>query len=196
MLAVARELTEENLAICTRLGWNSIIARCHYLLGLIALPASPPDATEHLDSLREWADRTGNVEALLEGYYLASEIARASGDVRSALDEAETGLTLAVGCGFGILTIKLLLSLSRAYFDAPDHRAALSKARDALERSRHKDCRYAWGEADAAHLCGVAHLRLRERELAKRRFTEALEVRERIEHPKADETRRELGKLG
>ncbi len=95
-----------------------------------------------------------------------------------------------------MLAIKLLLSLSRAYLDAPDNRAALGKARDALERSRHKDCRYAWGEADAAHLCGVAHLRLGEPELAKRRFTEALEVRERIEHPGADDTRSELETLG
>ncbi len=47
-----------------------------------------------------------------------------------------------------------------------------------------------------AHLCGVAHLRLSEPELAKCRFTEALEVRERIEHPKVDETRSELDKLG
>ena len=130
------------------------------------------------------------------GHHLASEIARASGDVKGALDEAQIGLTLAEGCGFGIYAIKLLLSLCRAQLDAPDHRAALGKARDALERSIHKDCRYAWGEADAAHLCGVAHLRLGERELAKRRFTEALKVRERIEHPKADETRRELKKLG
>jgi hypothetical protein len=135
------------------------------------------------------------MRATLEGHHLASEIARASGDVKSALDEAEIGLTLAEGCGFGLLAIKLLLSLSRAYLDAPDHRVALGKAGDALERSRHKDCRYAWGESDAAQLCGLAHLRLGERELAKRRFTEALDVRERIEHPGADDTRRELDKL-
>lgn len=192
----AREQTERTLTECSAVEANNTATRCHYLLGLLALPTSTREATKHLGSVREWADRTGHMEAILQGHHLASEIDRASGDLNSALDEAETGLTLAEGCGFGLLAIKLLLSLSRAYLHAPDHSAALGKARDALERSRHKDCRYAWGEADAAHLCGVAHLRLGERELAKRRFAEALEVRQRIEHPRADETRAELDKLG
>ena len=194
-LDAAREQTDSNLATCKENEWNHTVVQCHYLLGLLALADSSPEASEHLESVREWADRTGHMEAILMGHHLASEIARDSGDVKSALDEAETGLTLAEGCGFGILAIKLLLSLSRGFLDAPDHRAALGKARDALERSRHKDCRYAWGEADAAHLCGRAHRRLGERDLAKRRFTEALEVRERIEHPGANETRSELEKL-
>lgn len=194
--AEAKKLNKHNLAQFTRNEMNHLVVHCHYASGFLELLASPRESTRHLDYVRDWADRTGHMEAILEGHLLASEIAHASGDVKSALAEAEPGLTLAEGCGFGLFAIKLLLSLSRTHLDAPDHRAALGRARDALERSRHKDCRYAWGEADAAHLCGVAHLRLGEPELAKRRFSEALEVRERIEHPKANETRSELENLG
>ena len=197
-LKTAKEQTESNLVECAKNEWNHLASYCHYLLGLLALShaQSPSEATEHLDALREWADRTGHMEATLNGHHLASEIARASGFVQSALDEAEIGLTLAESCGLGLLAIKLLLSLARAHLDAPDLRAALSRARQALEQSRHQDCGYAWGEADAAHLCGVAHLRLGERDLAKRRFAEALEVRQRIEHPQAEESRHALDKLG
>ena len=50
----------------------------------------------------------------------------------------------------------------------------------ALDRSEHPDCQYAWGKADGLHFCGVAHLRLGERELARMRLVAALEIRTRL----------------
>jgi 1,2-phenylacetyl-CoA epoxidase PaaB subunit len=38
--------------------------------------------------------------------------------------------------------------------EAGDARKALQNARNALDRSEHPDCQYAWGKADALHLCG------------------------------------------
>jgi hypothetical protein len=75
---------------------------------------------------------------------------------------------------------------------AGDARKALQNARDALDRSEHPDCAYAWGQADGLHFCGVAHRLLGERELARQRLTAALELRERLGHGRIEETRRAL----
>jgi hypothetical protein len=54
----------------------------------------------------------------------------------------------------------------------------LQDARNALDRSEHPDCQYAWGRADGLHFCGLAHLRLGETELARQRMTAGRELRE------------------
>ena len=61
----------------------------------------------------------------------------------------------------------LRLALAETYLAAGDPRKALQNARNALDRSEHPDCQYAWGKADGLHFCGLAHLRLGERELAQ-----------------------------
>jgi len=71
-------------------------------------------------------------------------------------------------------------------------RKALQNARNALDRSVQPDCQYAWGMADGLHWCGMAHLRLGERELARQRLTAALEIRERLGHGGIEETRSAL----
>ncbi len=85
--------------------------------------------------------------------------------------------------------------MARIHLAIPDARAALSNARKALDRSQHKDCRYAWGEADAAHLAGIAHKMLKEPQLAKKRFKAAEDIRKKIQHPGLDETRDYLEEL-
>ena len=60
---------------------------------------------------------------------------------------------------------------------------------------RHPECQYAWGEADGLHLCGVAHARLGEVDLARQRLTAALAKREGLTHPGLPETRAELERL-
>ena len=70
------------------------------------------------------------------------------------------------------------------------------RAREALDRSVHPECQYAWGEADALHLCGVAHARLSELDLARTRLTAALAKREQLTHPGLPDTRAELARLG
>lgn len=99
---------------------------------------------------------------------------------------------MAEGCGFGKFAIDLLLLIAKIQLAVPDVRAALGRAREALDRSQHPDCQYAWGEADGLHLCGICHQRLNEPELARRRFEAAVAVRQRIQHPGLEESRKML----
>src|SRR5262249_6590052 len=112
-----------------------------------------------------------------------------------ARSEAEAGIHLADTCGFGLDAIDLRLSLARVHLDADDARAALRRAREALDRSTHPECQYAWGEADALDVCGRAHAGRGERGRARRRLTAAGAVRERLGHPGLDDTRAALAAL-
>ncbi len=135
------------------------------------------------------------MDCILRAHILAVEIAYCCGDYPAALSEATTGLNQAEGSGYGKFAIDLLILLAKTHLAIPDARAALSNARKALDRSQHKDCRYAWGEADALHLAGIAHKMLKEPQLAKKRFNAAQKIRQRIQHPGLDETRDYLKEL-
>lgn len=187
--------TVENLTKCEHNEWPRYISLCHILLGIISLPDSLSEARNHLEKAREWTNQSGDLECILRAHTLAAEIAHCSGDYPGALSEANTGLNLAEDCGFGALAIELLLQLSRIHYAIPDPRAALRNVRKALDRSQHPECRYAWGEADALHLCGLCHRELKEPELARKRLEAALEVRKRIQHPGVEETKEALNKL-
>jgi tetratricopeptide (TPR) repeat protein len=191
--------TEEILTNCKIKGEHDgegrDISLCHYLLGLLSLPDSVSQAREHLQKLRDWTEKSGHMECIIRSHILASEIAYCSGDYPTALFEATTGLNHAESCGYGQFAIDLLLLIAKIQLAIPDYRAALGYARNALDRSQHPDCRYAWGEANGLHLCGVCHQALGEYDLARLRLEAALEVRERIQHPGTDETRKLLEKL-
>jgi hypothetical protein len=135
------------------------------------------------------------VELQLCCFHSACELQRSLGDSAQSISEAEAGILLADTCGFGKYSIDLRLALAESLLDAGEPTKALQHARTALDRSEAPECRYAWGQADGLHLCGIAHLRLGERELAKQRLTAALELRERLGHPRIDETRRALEQL-
>ena len=64
-----------------------------------------------------------------------------------------------------------------------------------LDLATAPDCGDAWGEADAAHAWGQAFVALGEPDHARRAFTQALAVRERIRHPRAQATRDALARL-
>ena len=184
-----------NLAICDHYEWRRIAARLHTLLGQLTLPADPADAQRYLALARDWVARTGDIEVLLRAHRLASDIALQGRDLTAAVAEAEEGLRQADACRFGLYAIDLHLALARAHLERLDPRAALAQARQALDLAAAPDCGYAWGEADAAHLAGVAHLRLNEPELARRRLLRAVELRERIRHPRLDDSRAALARL-
>ncbi|UCH93963.1 MAG: DUF4062 domain-containing protein, partial [Candidatus Aminicenantes bacterium] len=188
----AYERTMENLADCERYEWPRDTALCHTLLGILSLPGSIIEARNHLKKAREWTNKSGHMECILRAHILAAEIAHCSGDFAAALSEATAGLNQAEGCGFGWLAIELLLQLAKIHLAIPDARAALRYARQALDRSEHPDCCYAWGEANALHLCGICHKELKEPELARKRLKAALKVRKRIQHPGAAETEKML----
>src|ERR1019366_2425620 len=128
-------------------------------------------------------------------FHAASELYRHLGDHPQSITEAESGILLADTCGFGQFSIDLRLALAETWLAAGDPHKALANARNALDRSEHPDCQYAWGKADGLHFCGVAHLRLGEHELARQRLTAALELRERLGHGRIEETRSQLLKI-
>ncbi|HRI63745.1 MAG TPA: tetratricopeptide repeat protein, partial [Polyangium sp.] len=66
---------------------------------------------------------------------------------------------------------------------------SLRHAKLALDRSTDPECGYAWGEADALHLLGLAHRDLGQRDQARQRFEQAAAIRARIEHPDAEDSR-------
>jgi tetratricopeptide (TPR) repeat protein len=193
--AAARALAYHGLEIARQNDLNQEFPRFHALLARIDL-AEGGDPTPHLDEIRAWTSRTGDMEGIVEAHLLAARHLLTRGDTQAALGEAETGLLHAVACGYGLLRIELLIALARIRLAWPDPPQAIQAAREALDLAAHPDCSYAWGEADAAQVWGEAYFANRELALARRAFTRALEVRRRIEHPGISETERWLARTG
>jgi tetratricopeptide (TPR) repeat protein len=184
--------TQANREFAARGGYNPDLCRSNALLARLLLPDDPAQAARHLQDARAFANRSGEVALQLRCFHAACELHRHLGDYPQAIIEAEAGILLADACGFGHYSINLRLALAETLLAAGDARKALQNARNALDRSEHPDCQYAWGQADGLHLCGLAHLRLGERALARQRLTAALELRDRLGHGRIDETRRAL----
>jgi tetratricopeptide (TPR) repeat protein len=180
--------TFANREAMARRGNLRLVALCETLLGRLALPDEPDEARRFLASARDFGSRSGEVQVQLRCYHLAAEIARTERAFEQARGEAEAGIHLADTCGFGHSAIELRLALARTLLDAGDPRAALGRAREALDRSTHPECSYAWGEADALHLCGVAHARLGEVDLARQCLDAAVAKREALSHPGLPDT--------
>jgi tetratricopeptide (TPR) repeat protein len=194
--AGAASQTQANRTIATRMRWARTAAFCDTLLGLLSLPIDLAAARLRLDEARRYASHSGHAEVQLRCHRLAAEVARTERGADAARKEAEAGIHLAETCGFALHAIELRLALALAHLDSDDPTSALRRAEEALERSTDPECQYAWGEADALHLCGVAHARLGEIDLARQRLAAALARRESLTHPGAAETRAELERLG
>jgi hypothetical protein len=192
--AAARTLADHGLATAQRNNLNNESPAFHALLARIDL-AEGKDPTPHLDEIRAWTARTGDMEWVISAHLLDARHRLAQGDSQAALAEAESGLLHATSCGYGLLGIELLIALARIRLALPDAPGAIQAARQALDRAAHPDCRYAWGEADAAQVWGEAFFSNHEATLAQRAFQRALEVRRRIEHPGASETENWLQRL-
>jgi tetratricopeptide (TPR) repeat protein len=183
--------TEGNRQFSIENGLGNDLCRCDALLARLCLD-DPNRASRHLADARAFASRSGVVEFQLRCFHSACELQRSLGDHTQSISEGEAGILLADTCGFGKYSIDLRLALAESFLAATEPTKALQRAREALDRSEAPDCRYAWGQADGLHLCGIAHLRLGERELARQRLTAALEIRQRLNHPRIDETRNAL----
>lgn len=192
--AAARALADHGLAKAYRNGWYDELPRFNALLARIAL-AEARNPTTHLDEIRVWTSRTGDMEWIIEAHLLTAHHFLARGDTQAALGETESGLLHAVACGYGLLRIELLVALARIRLAWPDPPKAIQAAREALDLAAHPDCGYAWGEADAAQAWGEAYFANGDLALAQRAFTRALDVRRRIEHPGTSETERWLARV-
>ena len=157
--------------------------------------AEGQDPQVHLSAIRTWTARSGELQWIIEAHTLAAQHALSQADLAGACAEAEDGLRQARLCGYRLLEIELGVTLSAIHLAWPDAAAALVAARQALDLSTAPDCGYAWGEADAAHAWGLAFVALGQPEPARRAFTQALAVRQRISHPQAAATRTALAAL-
>jgi tetratricopeptide (TPR) repeat protein len=192
--AFSQTLANREFAALNKFGGT--LCRCNALIARLLVPDDSSRASQHLQDARAYANRSGVVDLQLRCFHAACELQRHLGDYPQAIAEAEAGILLADTCGFGRYSIEIRLALAETYLAAGDARKALQNARKALDRSEQPDCQYAWGQADGLHFCGLAHLRLREPELARQRLTAALELRERLGHGRVQETRRGLELLG
>ncbi len=188
----ARRLTDMKRGRFAAVDWKQGVCFCDALLARLMLPEDPAGAARHLNYARVFANRSGEVALQLECFNSACELQRQLGDLPQAIAEAEAGILLADTCGFGKHSVDLRTALAETFLAAGDAHKALQNARAALDMSEHPDCQYAWGKADGLHFCGLAHLRLGERELSRQRLTAALEIRERLGHGRIEETRRAL----
>jgi hypothetical protein len=169
--------------------------RFQTLLARIDL-AEGGDPTLHLDEVRAWTSRTGDMKYIIEAHLLTARHLLASGDAQGALGEAETGLLHAFACGYGLLRIELLVAMARIWLAWPDPPRAIQAAREALDLAVYPECQYAWGQADAAQVWGETYFANHEPTLAKRAFTRALAIRQRIEHTGVADSEKWLARLG
>jgi tetratricopeptide (TPR) repeat protein len=188
----ARKQIQASREIAVGIDFKEDLCLCDIVLARLVLAEDPVRAGQHLQDARSFANRSGNVEFQLRCFNAACELQLHLADYPQAIAEAEAGILLADTCGFGKYSIDLRIALAETLLAAGDAHKALQNARDALDRSEQPDCQYAWGKADGLHFCGVAHLRLGERELAHQRLTAALELREQLGHGRIEETRRAI----
>jgi tetratricopeptide (TPR) repeat protein len=188
----ARSQTQATRENAVENNYNSGLCLCDALLARILTSDDPAQASKCLQNARAFANRSGVVEFQLSCFHAACELYLQLGDYPQAIAEAEAGILLADTCGSGWHSITLRNVLAETFVAAADPHKALQNARNALDRSEHPDCQYAWGQADGLHFCGLAHLQLGERELGCQRLTAALELRERLGHGRVEETRRAL----
>ncbi len=150
----ARTLTDRNLEICRRNGWNEHVAQCDRLLGRLALDAGDTAAAgEHLaaaagcfrdgDYLTELADTLAGL----------AEYARAAGDLGAADRHAAEAITITapralVPAQSAALAARARTRAAQAAAGSPDHLAPGRDAADAALRlaTRHH---LAWHELDA-----------------------------------------------
>ena len=189
-----RTIVDAGLAITQQYGWNHGLPGWHALLARLAL-AEQQDPQPHITEIRSWTARSGDMQWIIEAHLLAASHALAQPDLATALAEAEDGLRQARLCGYRLKEIELLITLSAIHLAWPDPPQALAAARQALDAATAPDCGYAWGEADAAQAWGLAFVALGQPEQARRAFTQALAVRERIGHPQTQATREALARL-
>jgi tetratricopeptide (TPR) repeat protein len=190
----ARALIAHGMEIATQSNWKDEIPLFHALLARLAL-AEGSDPTTHLEVIRAWTSRSGDMELIITAHLLAARHYLATGDSQSAWAEAELGVLHAETCGYGLLRIELLIAQARIRLVWPDPPASIQAARHALDLATAPECGYAWGEADAVQAWGEAYYATGELELAQRAFRSALTVRQRIRHPKVAETVQWLARI-
>ena len=184
----AGELTEANLRICRRNGWQDQVAGCRRVLGQVATLAGdhPADA----DHLAEAVGivRRGHMLADLPAVLLAlADLDRRRHAWPAAAGHVEEALGLAAPRRLRLHHTDALVLRGRIRLDhaSADQRVAAEQALDdaTFAASLARECGYLWGERDAEQLLGDAHAALGDRDRARQYQREADALASRLSVP-------------
>src|SRR5262249_36739748 len=139
-IVACREITEFGLKMTQSLEMNFDFSAWHALFARVAL-ADDQNPSRHIDEIRAWTARTGDMPAILEAHELAAHAALARGDLLSARAEADDGLRQARLCGYRLRQIELLVTMSAIDLVWPVANRALATAREALDLATAPECK-------------------------------------------------------
>lgn len=154
---VARSIAINNLKICERNRWISLVSQYHRLLAALEADAKRKvRARKHYDqalkTARGISDRAVLIEALLtRGSWLARESKQAA----AAFSDLNEALDYAVNSGYRIYQADIRVGLAWANLAKKDQRAAGEEAQRALRMSQ--DMAYHWGKVNAKKVLSRLH---------------------------------------
>jgi tetratricopeptide (TPR) repeat protein len=168
----AQTITDDNLRICERYGWQDDVARCHTWLGVLAtLAGRVPDALRHLTQAESVLRRAHQIRDLPNTLLAGAELERLQGHWDEALATTEAALRLAAPrkmllnqADALVLRGRIRLDRAGAATQGPD-RQEVERAGDNLDQALTlaRSCGYAWAERDALTHLAEVHARLGDR---------------------------------
>jgi tetratricopeptide (TPR) repeat protein len=188
----AHELTETNLRICQRNGWQADVARCRRVLGQVAvLGGEHLAAADHLAQAAQILSR-GHLLIDLTAVLLAqADLDRRHAVWPAAAGQVEEALSLAAPRRLRLyhadaLVLRGRIRLDHAYADpAIDQRVTAEQVLDdaTFAATLARECGYLWGERDAEQLLGDGNAALGNRNRTRHHQREADALTNRLSIP-------------
>ncbi|MCA9719389.1 MAG: CHAT domain-containing protein [Myxococcales bacterium] len=187
----ARELVRARLRLSRELGWANHAASCESVLADMLLSPGTMDArsvdeaARHLDALRRWTRRSGEVRLLAREHELMARVELARDRLEAARVSVDAGVALTTACGMRARR-RVLLNLNAA--------VALEESRASTEESARLDAAIRetlaavteddpWHAAEAYGLAGVAAVQAGAFALARERISRAMTLGAPLDHP-------------
>lgn len=152
------------------------------------------EAAQAVHRALSWGSRSGDAEVLVRAGLCHARLRMDAGNLDGAASALGMALPAALEMGMDLDRIDLLLLRGYLLLRRGDTAGAENDARDALAYAMAPECGYLWGEADALHLlslvllCGRRSGVIRVKEAAAH-LADELELRERMQDPKAEDVR-------
>ena len=185
----AFELTKQNIEICQRQNWPTVISSCHRCLGAIErIKGNHNEAKIHLQNALEIARKVGmpslEIEASLESSRLHLDMERHEDSIRYANEV----LKICTRTGFKHYEPEAEIVISKAYLALKDVEQAKNFAHSAYEKA--VSMKYRWAEGDAAHLLGEIYLTMGDKVEVREWIEKAVACRREILDPEVKESER------
>jgi tetratricopeptide (TPR) repeat protein len=157
----AKELTDSNHRVCSRKAWNDQVARCKWLLGVIATAARDfANAADNISAAEEIVRRGQMIIELPRVLLARADLERCLHNWEAAVSAVDGALHLAAPRRMRLdhadaLVMRARILLDRTINDTlSPRRPAAERAGDDLEAalSIARDCGYVWAERDALAL--------------------------------------------